>query len=268
MVSQEGESNTKKKLALVVEYEGTDYQGFQVQANAETVQGELEESLERLFKAPTRVKGASRTDAGVHARGQVVTFETRSEYPEKVYVQALNYYLPKDIRVRAAYRVPPEFDARRHAISREYEYRILNTPTPSALMRRFVCWIREPLDVEKMSEASQCLVGTHDFVSFTTPQALDKSTIRRVFRWSVEREENLVIMKAEANAYLFQQIRRTAGALVKVGTGENTIEEFKRLLEDKVCGAAGPLLSAAGLFLVRVNYPSFPTTHGVKDAKE
>lgn len=268
MSQQEDQAGARRKLALVVEYEGTGFQGFQVQASARTVQGELEEALKRLLGVPTRVKGASRTDAGVHAQGQVVTFETGAEYPEEVYIQALNYYLPEDVRVREAYHVPLGFDARRHATSRVYEYRMLNASSPPALLRRFVCWVREPLDEVRMNEASQRLVGVHDLAAFTVPQALGKSTVRRVFGWDVARKDDLVVMKTEANAYLFQQIRRTAGALVRVGTGESTIEEFERLLEEKRCGAAGPLLPARGLFLMRVNYPAFPPECGVKDAKE
>jgi len=268
MAQRAGEPGGKKRLALIVEYEGTRYQGFQLQASGRTVQGELERALERLLGVPTRVKGASRTDAGAHARGQVVTFESGADYPENVYVQALNYYLAEDIRVREAHTVPLDFDPRRDATSRAYEYRILNAATPSALLYRFVHWISEPLDHERMNAASQVLVGVHDFVAFTVPEALGKSTVRRVFQWSVAREGDLVVMKTEANAYLFQQIRRTAGALVKVGTKESTIEEFGKVLEEKRCGAAGPLLPAKGLFLMHVNYPSFPPVPGVEDEEE
>ena len=258
----------KRKLVLIVEYEGSQYHGFQLQASGRTVQGELERALERLLGALTRVKGASRTDAGAHARGQVVAFETGASYPKEVYVRALNYYLPEDIRVREAHRVPLDFDPRRHATSRVYEYRILNAATPSALLHRFVHWVSEPLDHQKMNAASQVLVGVHDFAAFTVPEALSKSTVRRVFQWSVVGEGDLVVMKTEANAYLFQQIRRTAGALVKVGTEESTVEEFEKVLQEKRCGAAGPLLPAKGLFLMRVNYPSFPPAPGVNDEEE
>ena len=258
----------KRKLVLIVEYEGSQYHGFQLQASGRTVQGELERALERLLGVPTRVKGASRTDTGAHARGQVVAFESGADYPQKVYVQALNYYLPEDIRVREAHTVPLDFDPRRDATSRAYEYRILNAATPSALLCRFVHWVSKRLEHEKMNAASQVLVGVHDFVAFTIPEAQSRSTVRRVFQWSVASEGDLVVMKTEANAYLFQQIRRTAGALVKVGTKESTIEEFGKVLEEKQCGAAGPLLPAKGLFLMHVNYPSFPPVPGVKDEEE
>ena len=265
MAQRGGEVTEKRKLALIIEYEGTNYNGFQFQPNVATVQGELEQALEQLLGKPTRIKGASRTDTGVHAQGQVITFESEASYPESVYVNALNSYLSEDIRVRSAYAVPQEFDARRHATSRVYEYRMLNTATSPALLRRFAHWVREPLNVDAMAEAARKLVGVHDFVAFTVPQATEKSTFRNVYKWDVERQGEMVMMRAEANAYLYQQIRRTAGALVKVGTGKSTIEEFEELLEGKRCGSAGPLLPAKGLFLVRVNYPDFPPTSGVNN---
>lgn len=268
MAQRTGAAEERKRLALVVEYEGTDYNGFQLQSNDRTVQGELERALEQLLQTPTRVKGASRTDAGVHARGQVVSFESVADYTEEVYRNALNHYLPEDIRVVSAHTVPWEFDVRRHATSRVYDYWIANTAAPPALHRNFVHWERRPLDEGRMGEAAQKLVGTHDFVAFTVPEALGRSTVRRVYKWEVERREELILIRSEANAYLYQQVRRTAGALVRVGAGESTVEEFEALLEGKQCGSAGPLLPARGLFLVRVKYPDFPPVSGVNDDKE
>lgn len=265
MAQRGGEAEDSRKLALIVEYEGTNYKGFQLQSNAETVQGKLEQALEQLLGRPTRVKGASRTDSGVHAEGQSVAFESEAKYSESVYVNALNSYLPEDIRVREAHVVPRRFDPRRHATSRIYEYRMLNTAAPPALLRRFAHWVRQPLDTEMMAQAAGKLVGTHDFVAFTVSQATGKSTLRHVYKWEVERQDDAVLIRSEANAYLYQQIRRTAGALVKVGTGESTTQEFEELLEGKQCGSAGPLLPAKGLFLVRVNYPDFPPVSGDKD---
>lgn len=256
------------RIALVVEYDGTNYKGFQVQANGRTVQGELEKAVHKLLGRQVRVKGASRTDSGVHAEGQVVAFYANAGYVEDVYRNALNHYLPEDIRVKAAYRARPDFDPRRDATGRIYEYRILNTAAPSALRRCFAHWVREPLDVERMRKAATALVGTRDFAAFTVPWAAAKSTTRQVFRWDVERRGELVVVVSEANAYLYQQIRRTAGVLLRIGKGEIGTEEIEELLLRKQCGAAGPLLPARGLHLVRVNYPDFPPASGVDDDKE
>lgn len=268
MAEAEGVEEGTERIALVIEYDGTDYSGFQVQANARTVQGELEEALRKLLRRQVRVKGASRTDSGVHAEGQVVAFDADAGYAGAVYRNALNYYLPEDIRVKAVYRVRPDFDPRRNATSRTYEYRILNTPAPSALRRCFVHWVSEPLDVERMGEAAMALVGTHDFAAFTVPCAATKGTIRHVYKYYVERRGELVVVVSEANAYLYQQIRRAAGVLLRIGKGEIGTEEIEELLLRKQCGSAGPLLPARGLHLVRVSYPDFPPVFGVDDDKK
>jgi tRNA pseudouridine38-40 synthase len=268
MALNNDEAAGKRKLALIVEYDGTNYRGFQYQSNARSVQGELEQAVERLLGVNTRIKAASRTDTGVHAEGQVVTFETDATYTETVFLEALNHYLPEDVRVKAVYRVPWEFNPRKDAYSREYQYRILNTKASSALLRNLAHWERRTLDIERMQQAAQRLVGEHDFRAFTVPQGIGKSTCRKVYRWDVEREDNVVVITSEANAYLYQQIRRTAGALVKVGLGESNVEDFERLLEEKWCGSAVPLLPARGLFLVRVRYPDFPPESGVNDDKD
>ena len=240
----------------MVEYEGTQYQGFQWQPGALTIQGQLESSLERLTGETVRVDGAGRTDSGVHARGQVVSFRVFSQLPPETFVKALNYYLPEDISVTQAFRVPETFNVQRNACSREYRYTILNRRTPSPLLIRFSHIVREPLDVPLMDDASRLLIGPHDFAAFSSPQELGSArTLRRVLRAGVSRDGDLVIIEMEGNAFLSHQVRRTAGALVEVGMGKMSVEEFQGLLERKEPGSAGPTLPAKGLCLVKVTYP-------------
>jgi tRNA pseudouridine38-40 synthase len=248
-----------RRLALILEYQGTRYHGFQVQPQAPTVQGELERALARLLGEHVKTQGAGRTDAGAHARGQVVAFTTQARYPPEVFARALNAFLPEDIRVQAACEVEPDFDPRRHATSREYHYLVLNRERPSALWREFAYQVPGPLDVEAMQEAAASLVGRHDLRAFTTlgGGAL-RNPRRRVFKAQVQSRYDLVTLAMEAESFLPHQVRRTAGALVRVGQGEMRVEEFRQLLEERRVGAAGPALPARGLFLMRASYPGFP----------
>ncbi|MBN1643208.1 MAG: tRNA pseudouridine(38-40) synthase TruA [Dehalococcoidales bacterium] len=241
---------------MVLEYDGTNYFGFQWQANALTIQGEIEKALEKLTGAKIRVTAASRTDTGVHARGQVVSFKTDSALPEEAFVHGLNYHLPDDIAVKSAYRVRESFMVRSMAISREYSYRILNSQTRSPMMKRFAHRVVGELDVAAMNKASQALVGIHDFASFASDigDELEKSTVRRVYQASVRRDGEMVVFDVVANAFLRHQIRSTIGALVQVGLNKMSETEFIDLLGLKKPGLAGPTLPACGLCLMRVNY--------------
>ena len=247
-----------KRLALVLEYDGTDYCGFQWQANAPSIQGALETALEKLTGEKIRVLGSSRTDAGVHARGQVVSFKTGSSLPVDAFVQGLNYHLPEDISVKSACQVNESFLVRSMSVSREYSYSILNSRTRSPMTARFAYRVTGELDVEAMNSACQALVGIHDFTSFASdigdePQI---STIRQVYRAVVERHEDMVVFNIVANAFIRHQIRSTAGALVQVGSHKLSQSDFIGLLEAKKVGLAGPTLPACGLCLMRVNYPT------------
>jgi len=241
------------QIALTLEYDGTRYHGFQFQTNAPTIQGELERAIYRFTGEAVRVRGASRTDAGVHARGQVVSFSTRALYPPETWVKALNYYLPPDIAVKSAFPVPEGFHPRREAVSREYCYFIINDPSPSPLKSRFACLIAQPLDIEAMDRASRLLIGERDFASFT-PASYVKNTVRVVYKAMVRRFKRLVVFSMVANAFLPHQVRHTIGVLVRVGTGKMDIEGFRRLLEARIRGLAQPALPPCGLCLMRVNY--------------
>lgn len=244
-----------RKIALIVEYEGTRYHGFQIQDNVPTIQGEIEQALRRLTGERIRIAAASRTDVGVHARGQVVSLGTKSTLPAETFVRALNHYLPDDIAVRRAFKVDDDFDVRREALSREYCYRLLNSPTPSPLLRRSAYFVPKPLDIEAMKEACRALLGTHDFAPFASSLDGRKSTVRTVYRAEVDKEGDLVTFHMVANSFLPHQVRNTMGALVKVGLGKSGVEAFDEIFRSKTPGLAGPALPAHGLCLIRVSYP-------------
>ena len=243
-------------IALIVEYDGTEYYGSQLQCGLPTIQGMIEEALCNLTGKRTRVKMAGRTDTGVHARGQVISFRTESPLPPETFVRGLNYYMPKDIAVKEAFRVEDSLDVRRHATSREYRYSIVNSPTRSPLRMRYACQVPGKLDIEAMSQACRLLVGKHDFASFVTHRGKhSKSTVREIYRAEVVKEGDAVTITMVASSFLSHQVRNTVGALIRVGQGKITVEEFKEVLEEKAQGRAGPTVPAHGLCLERVGYP-------------
>jgi len=244
------------KIVLIIEYEGTGYHGFQLQANVPTIQGEMEKAVWRLTQERTRVIAASRTDAGVHAKAQVVSFKTHSSLPVQTFVSGLNYYLPQDIAVKAAYKVGDSFNVRRSALSREYNYYILNNLTRSPTKRGFSYLVTGNLDIEAMNEACQTLVGKHDFASFASCIGIEiKNTLRTVYRAQMEKNGELVIFNMVANSFLPHQVRNTTGALIRVGLGKMTVDEFRSIIEARKPGLAGPTVPACGLCLMRINYP-------------
>jgi len=244
------------KIALIMEYDGTHYHGFQLQANLPTVQGEVEKALEKLTGEEHRVMAASRTDAGVHAKGQVVSFRTGSTLPLLAFVKGLNHYLPKDIAVKVAHRVDDSFNVRRDAFSREYNYYILNSLTRSPIRGGFSHLVGGQLDIEAMNEVCQALVGEHDFASFASRiEVGTKSTVRNVYQAKMERKGELAVFNMVANSFLPHQVRSTVGVLIRVGLGRVSIDEVHGIVEAKRLGLAGPMASACGLCLMRVNYP-------------
>jgi tRNA pseudouridine38-40 synthase len=244
-------------VVLIVEYNGTGYHGSQWQANAPTIQGEIEKALKKLTGERTRIKAASRTDAGVHASGQVVSFRTGSALPLKSFIDGLNHYLPGDIAVKEAYNVNGGFDVRRRAVSREYRYYILNSPTRSPLRQDFSCRVEGSLDIAAMNRACQALVGRHDFASFVASAGTARSrrTVRDVFKAEIIRDGDMIVLDMVANSFLPHQVRNTVGSLIRVGQGKMTADEFYKVVEAKTPGLAGPTAPAGGLCLVRVNYP-------------
>ena len=247
---------TTTKIILIIEYDGTNYCGFQLQNGSPTIQGEMEKALQKLAGEQTRVIAASRTDSGVHAKGQVVSFRTKSSLPPQTFINGLNYYLPKDIAVKAAYRAGESFNVRHDAISREYNYYISNSPTRSPMLAGFAYLVASPLDIEAMNQACQALIGEHDFASFATCDgARIKNTVRTVYRAEMEKEGELAIFKMAANSFLPHQVRNTIGALIRVGLGKMSVDEFSSITGAKTPGLAKPTAPACGLCLARINYP-------------
>lgn len=249
-----------RRIVLIVEYDGTNYHGSQYQANAATIQGEIEKALQKLTGKRIRIKLAGRTDAGVHALGQVAAFDTDTALPLDAYVDGLNHYLPEDISIREAYPAESDFDVRRHAVSREYRYSILLSPTRSPLRSRFAHRVEGRLDVTAMNKACESLVGKHDLTSFVASAAVarQKRTVRTIFKAAVTQEADMVYIDIVADSFLPHQVRNMAGALLQVGQGRMTNQEFSTMIEARTPGLAGPTAPAAGLCLMKVNYPGSP----------
>ena len=247
---------TTTRIVLILEYDGTHYHGFQLQASLPTIQGEIEKALWKLTGERTRVMAAGRTDAGVHARGQVVSFRARSPHSLGTFVNGLNYYLPKDIAVKTAHRARDSFSVRRQAVSREYNYYILNSPTRSPLKKGFSHLVTGYLDIGAMNQACQAIIGEHDLASFISGIGVEvKSTVRRVYRAEVRKDGKLAVFNILANSFLPHQVRNTVGALIRVGLGKMSGDEFYSIMEARKPGLAGPMAPACGLCLMQVNYP-------------
>jgi tRNA pseudouridine38-40 synthase len=250
-------SDNLAKMVLVLEYEGTHYCGFQFQINGPTVQDEIEKALLKLTDEKVRVVAASRTDAGVHAKGQVASFRTGSGLKPETFINGLNYYLPQDIAVKACYQVNNKFSVQRDALSRQYSYWIFNSPGRSPLKRNWTYQVGEELNLEAMNQASQLLVGELDLASFITgfSDSAIRGTLRRVYAAGIENKGDLVIFNITAKSFLPHQVRNTVGTLLRVGLGKISVVDFEALIKAKKPGLAGPTVPARGLFLVRVSYP-------------
>jgi tRNA pseudouridine38-40 synthase len=248
--------NSVSKIVLVVEYDGRNYYGFQWQAKLPTIQSELEGAIRRVAGESSRVIGASRTDTGVHARGQVVSFRTQSSLTPQVFIRALNYYLPKDIAVKGACKMNVDFNVRRDAVSREYDYCILNSSTRSPIFDGFAYFVPKKLNTRIMNMACKFLEGEHDFVSFATALGKPRSTVRTVYKAKVTKKDDVVTYNMMANSFLPHQVRNTVGLLIRVGLGKVGLDEFSQIMEAKLLGLAGPTAPACGLFLNKVNYPA------------
>jgi tRNA pseudouridine38-40 synthase len=246
--------NWLSKFILLIEYDGTQYYGFQWQVGLPTIQSELEQAIRRFCGQSSRVMAASRTDTGVHAQGQVVSFWAKSTLDTMTLVKAMNYYLPGDIAVKAAYRAGDDFSVRRHALSREYHYYILNSKTRSPFSRRFALFMPKMLDIQAMNEACQLIQGEHDFASFASSLDSNKSTLRDVYEAGTEKQGDFTVFRIVANSFLPHQVRSTVGLLIRLGLGKIGIEDFRDIMEARSLGLAGPLSPACGLCLKKVNY--------------
>lgn len=241
--------------ALLLEYDGTPFRGWQRQAGGISIQQVLEEAAERLERGTVATTVAGRTDAGVHAAGQVVALELAAAFPTAHLADALNYHLrPHPVSVLRATSAPPGWNARFSAVRRTYRYVILNRPAPPALAARRVWHVPQPLDVAAMAEAAQALVGRHDFSSFRAAGCQAKSALRTLDSLSVSRNGETIEITATAKSFLYHQVRNLAGSLKLVGEGRWEPGRMAAVLAAADRRLAGPTAPAAGLTLLEVRY--------------
>lgn len=240
-----------KAYRALVRYDGTNYSGFQKQPNGNTIQAELEKALLKITKEPVSVQGSGRTDAGVHAHGQIIRFESDANLPEYGWVQALNTYLPKDIRIAWVKECDPEFHPRFHVKKKVYKYiYTLDQSDPFAYRTKSLVF-KKP-DVSKMIEASRYLLGTHDFSGFTKELEPGKSPVKTIEDISIEQKGQDIELVFTGNGFLRHQVRRMSEALYKIGLGKLSLEKFREMVEAKrVCPYKA---KASGLYLMEVIY--------------
>jgi tRNA pseudouridine38-40 synthase len=242
------------KIALGLEYDGGKFKGWQWQQGARTVQGSVEAALTRVANHPVKVVCAGRTDAGVHAAGQVVHFETHAQRSMRSWVLGANANLPPDIGVTWAQSTADDFHARFSAISRRYRYIILNRWLRPILLRTKIAWQRLPLDEKRMQEAAAYLVGEHDFTSFQALACQAKNPVRTMYELSVNREEDCVYVDVHANAFLYHMVRNITGVLMSIGSGDRPPRWAAELLQIRDRGRGGITAPADGLYLVHISY--------------
>lgn len=244
-----------RNLKLVIEYDGTNYQGWQVQRNAPTLQGMIEEKLGILTGEKIHLIGSGRTDAGVHALGQVANFKTQSQLDVESIQKALNSLLPYDIAIVKVEETDEGFHARKDSKSKVYEYRILNQTLRSVFFHGYAWHIPQRLNLSEMKNATQFLIGEHDFSAFRTVGSSTRTCVRKVIQAQWKKSlDGLICFEIEANGFLKQMVRSIVGTLVEVGKGRIHHEEFKEILESKDRKKAGPTAPAHGLFLKEVKY--------------
>ncbi len=244
-----------KRVLLVIAYDGTNYCGWQIQPNGRTVEETLNKALTKLLNEPIAVIGASRTDSGVHALGNVAVFDTNVQIPAEKISFALNQRLPKDIVIQQSREVPLDFHPRYCNSKKTYQYRILNCRFPIPTQRLYSYFIYYPLQLEAMSEAANYLIGEHDFKSFCSTRTRVTDTVRRIYDIKVEKQEDIVTITISGNGFLYNMVRIIVGTLVKVGLDGYPPAYIKEIIDKKDRLAAGPKAPAEGLFLKNIEYP-------------
>jgi tRNA pseudouridine38-40 synthase len=244
-----------RTLRLVLEYDGTGFSGWQVQRGKRTVQAEVAKAVQRVTGERVTVVGAGRTDAGVHAEGQVAHLCSRTRIRCEHLVHALNANLPPDVAVLRVDEVPAGFHAQFHASGKTYRYRVLQRSVRSALRRDRAYGFRAPLDVDRMRAAAARLVGTHDFRAFCTEARTRKRTERRVDRLDIRREGDEVLFEIAGSGFLYNMVRTVVGTLLWVGIGKLTPDDVSAILASRDRRRAGPVVPPQGLTLVEVRYP-------------
>ncbi len=243
-----------KRVKLVVAYDGTNYHGWQVQDNGITIEEVLNRTISELVQEDIKVIGASRTDAGVHACGNVAVFDTESRIPGDKFSFALNQRLPEDIRIQESCEVDADFHPRYADTVKTYEYNILNRRFELPSKRLYAAFCYYPMDIERMNQAAAYLVGEHDFKSFCSAGAQVQTTVRTIYAVNVTKEDDMVHIRITGNGFLYNMVRIIAGTLMQVGTGLMEPERVKEILEARDRSKAGPTAVAKGLALVEIRY--------------
>ena len=245
----------KKRIKLVVAYDGTNYCGWQVQPNGETIEGVLNRELSSLLEEDIKVTGASRTDSGVHSLGNVAVFDTDTRIPPEKISYALNIRLPEDIVVQDSCEVAPDFHPRHCNSRKTYEYRILNRRFAMPTRRLDTYFYHRPLDVERMQQAARYLKGTHDFKSFCSVNTVVEDTVRTIYTLQVIKDaDDIITIRVQGSGFLYNMVRILAGTLIQVGIGAMEPEQMTEILEAKDRSASGPTAPAQGLTMMGIEF--------------
>lgn len=242
------------KVLLTVAYDGSGYYGWQIQKDFVTVQQKVEEALSALLKKKVEVRGASRTDTGVHAMAQGVVFSEEMTIPVEKIPYAVNSFLPEDIVVTGAREVGEEFHPQYSVIDKTYEYKILNAEFRNPKLNRYTDFVRHKLDVEKMQEACKYFIGEFDFKAFCASGSTAKTTVRTIFNLEVEKDKEIICIRVRGSGFLYNMVRIIAGTLVYVGLGKIKPCEIADIIKSKDRAKAGKTLAPNGLTLMEVNY--------------
>lgn len=243
------------RIKMVIEYDGSNYHGFQIQPNAITIQETLETCLAQLTGETIRITAAGRTDAGVHAMGQVISFDTASTIPDDRFCLALNRFLPDDIKALSSRQAPDDFNARFNAVKKTYRYSIYNSAAGQILVRKYALCLNETLDIEAMQQACRYIEGRHDFSSFCASGSSARTFERNVMKCELTHNGVWLTLEMEADGFLYNMVRITVGTLLEVGRSRLSPQDISSILEVRDRAAASPTAPPQGLCLIKVDYP-------------
>lgn len=243
-----------RNIRLVIEYDGTDYAGWQIQKNAKSIQTTLEAALKRISNEKVRLISCGRTDSGVHARGHAANFKTSSKISLVNLQRGLNSALPRDIVIKEAKEVPLDFNSRFDAKSKLYRYTILNRPYPAALCRDYFYFVPYKLNLNLMKREAKCLLGKHDFKSFQAADKKERSSTRTIKKLDIRKKRDFIEIEIEGDGFLYNMVRNIVGTLIEIGKGRFEAGSMKKILKAKNRNLAGPTAPAKGLCLIEVKY--------------
>ena len=247
-----------RRILIRVAYDGTNYHGWQLQPEVVTIESVINEALSTMLKENIQVIGASRTDTGVHSLGTIAVFDTESTIPGEKFTYALNQRLPEDIRVVESYEVDLDFHPRHQNSRKTYEYKIWNDKFEQPVNRFYSYFVYNELDIEKMQEGANYLVGEHDFKSFCSVNTMAETTVRKIYDINITKEGKMITIKVTGSGFLYNMVRIIAGTLIEVGKGRKEPIEVKKMLEAQNREKAGPTAPAHGLILYSYEYEKSP----------